>query len=166
MSAVSITLDDEQAQAMFARLATLISQPAKTMRASAQAARRLVYDTFTDETDPWGRRWPRWAPSTRASRARSGAQGRMLLQTGALYRSIEATADDGGIAIQAGGAGAPYADFHQFGNPLHRAWGRKPSPLAQRAFLPVRAPGVADIPAAWWAEILLPVETALARAAA
>jgi len=165
MASVSITLDDQQAQAMFVRLANLVAQPSKALRASAQAARRLVYDTFTDETDPWGRRWARWAPSTRTLRSRSGAQGRVLLRTGALYRTIEATPDDNGITIQAGGASAFYGEFHQFGNPAHKAWG-KPSPLPQRAFLPLRAPGVADVPAAWWAEILLPVETALARAAA
>jgi hypothetical protein len=46
-----------------------------------------------------------------------------------------------------------------------RAWGGKVSPLPQRAFLPLRAPGVADIPAAWWQEILIPIETAIGRAA-
>lgn len=154
MAALSVNLDDTQAQALFARLADLVSRPSGPLRQSAQSLRRLVYDTFTDESAPWGSRWPRWAASTRKSRQRSGAQGRMLLRTGALYRSIDATADDSGITLQAG-AGAPYAEFHQFGT----------TRLPQRAFLPIRSPGVADIPPMWWAEILLPVEVAIARAA-
>lgn len=163
MTALSVTLNDEQAQALLQRLADLVARPAGSLRQSAQALRRLVYDTFADETDPWGRRWARWAPSTRAARLRTGAQGRVLLRTGAMYSSIDARSDDEGVTV---GASSEHAQYHQFGNPSHRAWGRKLSPLPQRAFLPLRSPGVADVPSSWWAEILLPVETAIARAAA
>jgi phage gpG-like protein len=79
-----------------------------------------------------------------------------------MYRSIDYFANDSAIGVS---VGTDYASYHQFGNPLHRAWGRKVSPLPQRAFLPLRSPGVADIPAAWWLEILLPIEAAIARAA-
>lgn len=159
---VTVMLDDAQAQALFARLVDLVSRPAGPLRQSAQALRRLVYDTFQDQSDPWGRRWQAWAPATRQDRTRRQSSGAILRDTGALYRSINATADDGGVSVD---ATSEYASYHQFGNPGHRAWGGKPSPLAQRAFLPVRAPGVADVPASWWPEILFPVETALARVA-
>lgn len=161
MSGVTVTSNDEAAQAMLARLAQIVARPQAALSQSAQSLRRLIIDTFSNQTDPWGRRWERWAPATRASRARSGGSGQILREFGTLFRSIEARADDGGVTAT---VGADYASYHQFGNPSHRAWGGPVSPLPQRAFLPERAPGVVDIPAAWWAEILFPVELALARA--
>ena len=159
---ITVTQSDEQAQALFARLTSFVSNPRPAIVQSGQVLQRLVRDTFTRTTDPWGRRWQRWAPATRAARNRTGASGQILLDTGALFNSIDYRADADSVTVS---AGTPYAQFHQFGNPNHRAWGGPARPLAQRAFLPVRSPGVADIPAPWWLEILFPVELALARAA-
>jgi len=160
--AVTVTVNDEQAQQTMQRLASLVQNPSGPLRASAQTVRRLVQDTFRDTTDPWGKRWPRWAPATRAARLRRSGSGQVLLDTGKLYGSVEATASPDGVEVR---VGTEYASYHQFGNPQHRAWGGPVSPLPQRAFLPVRSPGVADVPASWWLEILLPVEAAIAKAA-
>jgi phage gpG-like protein len=160
--AVSVLVNDQQAQQTLERLRTLVAAPAAPLRQSAQSLRRLVQDTFGAQTDPWGRRWQRWAESTRRARARDTAGGSVLIRTASLYRSIDAIPSNDGIEVR---ADADYASYHQFGNPAHRAWGGPVRPLAQRAFLPVRAPGVADVPAAWWLEILLPVEAAIAKAA-
>jgi phage gpG-like protein len=160
--AVSVTVNDEAAQALLQRLQALISNPSAPLRASAQTLRRLVIDTFQDQSDPWGRRWKAWAPSTRKERARNTSGAGILLRTFAMFRSVEAQSTADGVTVT---VGTEYASYHQFGNPAHRAWGGKVSPLPQRAFLPLRAPGVADIPASWWQEILLPVENAIAGAA-
>lgn len=160
--AVTVTVNDEPAQALLARLASLIANPSALLRASAQTLRRLVIDTFQDQSDPWGRRWRAWAPATRRERARSTSGGGILLRTFAMFRSVEVQATSSGLSVS---VGPEYASYHQFGNPQHRAWGGRVSPLPQRAFLPLRAPGVADIPANWWREILLPVESAIAKAA-
>mgnify|MGYP000965450028 CR=1 FL=1 len=162
---ISVRLDDEQAQALLRRLGEVASNPGQALRASALSLRRLIIDTFSNQTDPWGRRWPRWAPATRAARARLGGSGQVLRLSGNLFRSIDAKGDDQGVTATVG-VGAEYASYHQYGNPSHRAWGGPVSPLPQRAFMPERAPGLVDIPAPWWAEILLPVEAALARAGA
>ena len=163
MSGFTVTSQDEAAQAKLTRLAQIVARPQSALNQSALALRRLVQDTFRDERDPWGRNWARHAPATSASRDRTGASGQILLDTGRMYNSIDAIADDSGVTV---GVGTEYASFHQFGNPSHRAWGGPVSPLAQRAFLPERAPGVVDVPAAWWYEILFPVESALERAGA
>lgn len=160
--AVSVQINDEQAQALLQRLASFVTNPSAPLRQSAQALRRLVKDTFTATTDPWGRRWARWAPATRAARLRVGGRGSILVDTGRMSDTVDATASADAIEVR---VGTDYASFHQFGNPAHRAWGGKVSPLPQRAFLPVRSPGVADVPAGWWFEILLPVEAAIAKAA-
>lgn len=162
MSSVTVTSHDEAAQAKLQRLAQIVASPRQALSGSAQALRRLVQDTFRDERDPWGSPWRSHAPATSRARDRTSASGQILLDTGRMYGSIDATADDNGVSV---GVGTEYASFHQFGNPGHRAWGGPVSPLAQRAFLPERAPGVADVPAAWWYEILFPVEAALERAA-
>ena len=159
---VSVTLDDAQAQALFARLTALVANPRGALVQSGQVLQRLVRDTFTRTTDPWGRRWQRWAPSTFKARDRTGGSGQILLDTGRMFNSIDYQADASSVSVS---VGTDYASYHQFGNPNHRAWGGPVRPLAQRAFLPVRAPGVADIPAPWWFEILLPVESAMAKAA-
>lgn len=161
MSGVNVTLDDELAQAMLARLAQIVAKPRAALTGSAQALRRLIKDTFQDQRDPWGRPWQGWAPATAAARDRTGGGGSILVDIGRLSNSVDATADESGVTAI---VGTDYASYHQFGNPSHRAWGGPVSPLPQRAFLPERAPGVVDIPAAWWAEILFPVELALARA--
>lgn len=163
MSGFSVTSNDAAAQAKLQRLAQIVAHPAQALNQSAQALRRLVQDTFRDERDPWGRPWSSHAPATSAARDRASASGQILLDTGRMYNSIDATADDGGVTV---GVGTDYASYHQFGNPNHRAWGGPVSPLAQRAFLPERAPGVVDVPASWWYEILFPVEAALERAGA
>lgn len=158
---VTVTANDEAAQALLGRLQALVSNPSAPLRASAQTLRRLVIDTFQDQSDPWGRRWQRWAPSTRRARGNTSGGG-ILLRTFRMFRSVEAQATADGVSVS---VGTEYASYHQFGNPQHRAWGGPISPLPQRAFLPLRAPGVADIPATWWTEILLPVELAISRAA-
>lgn len=163
MSGFTVTSNDAAAQAKLARLAQIVAHPAQALNQSAQALRRLVQDTFRDETDPWGRRWTPWASATAVARDRTGASGQILLDTGRMYGSVDAIADDNAVTV---GVSTEYAEFHQFGDPSHRAWGGPVSPLPQRAFLPERRPGVVDIPAPWWYEILFPVELALERAGA
>jgi len=161
---VRVTLDDAAAQALMARLAEIVARPRSALTQSSQALRRLVQDTFRDERDPWGRAWTRHAPATRAARDRVNAAGNILIDTGRMYGTVDAVADDDGVAVS---VTAPYAGYHQFGNPGHRAFGGPVSPLPQRAFLPIPAEGLAPtVPASWWYEILFPVQSALDRARA
>jgi len=162
MSGVSVQLDDVQAQALLQRVADIIASPARALSLSAMTLRRLVHDTFRDQQDPWGRRWTPHAPATRTLRNRVNAGIDILVDTGTMAGKVEARADANGVEVT---VGTDYASYHQFGDPNHTFFGRPSAPLPQRAFLPVRSPGVADIPATWWLEILLPVEAALARAA-
>ena len=53
MSGVNVTLDDELAQAMLARLAQIVARPQAALSQSAQSLRRLIIDTFSNQTDPW-----------------------------------------------------------------------------------------------------------------
>ena len=161
MSAVAVKLDDAQAQALLQRLADVVANPARPLSLAAMTLRRLVHDTFRDQQDPWGRPWTPHAPATRALRNRVNAGLNILFDTGAMAGNVEARADANSVEVT---VGADYASYHQFGDPNHTFFGRPSAPLPQRAFLPVRSPGVAAIPAPWWLEILLPVEAALARA--
>lgn len=162
MSGFTVTYDDEQAQALLQRLAQIVAKPRAALTGSAQALRRLIKDTFNDGVDPWGRRWAPHAPSTARARDRIGGGGSILVDTGRLSNSVDAIADENGVTAI---VGTDYASYHQFGNPSHRAWGGPVSPLPQRAFLPERAPGVVDVPASWWYEILFPVQAAIDNAA-
>ena len=163
MSSITVTSNDAAALAKLQRLAQIVAKPAQALSGSAQALRRLVKDTFQDQRDPWGRPWARHAAATTAARDRSGIAANILYEFGTLSNSVDAKADETGVTAV---VGTDYASHHQFGNPSHRAWGGPVSPLPQRAFLPERAPGVVDVPAAWWYEILFPVELALERAGA
>jgi len=160
MSGFSVTYDDERAQALLQRLSQIVARPRQALTGSAQALRRLIKDTFQDQRDPWGRPWTRHAPATAAARDRTGGGGSILFDTGRLSNSVDAIADENGVTAI---VSTDYASYHQFGNPSHRAWGGPVSPLPQRAFLPERAPGVVDVPASWWYEILFPVQAAIDR---
>lgn len=159
----TVTKDDERAQALLARLSAIVASPRSALTGSAQALRRLVQDTFRDERDPWGRAWTRHAFATQVARDRTNASSQILIDSGAMYGTIDATADDSSVSVS---VGTEYASYQQFGNPSHRAWGGPVSPLPARPFLPERAPGVVDIPAPWWYEILFPIEAAIDRASA
>ena len=150
---VTVTLDDAQAQALFACPGDLVTRPAGPLRQSAQALRRLVYDTFQDQADR-GRRWRHGRPQRR-DRTRRNSSGAILRDTGRSIAPSTQTADDGG------GASMRRANTRATTSSATRATARggKPSSLAQRVPA-VRAPGVADVPASWWPEILFPVETA------
>ena len=159
----SVTKDDERAQALLQRLATIVANPRGALSQSAQALDRLVRNTFEDKRDPWGQAWARHAPATTAARDRTNASDQILIDTGAMFATLNATADESSVSVS---VGTEYASYQQFGDPNHRAWGGPVSPLPARPFLPERAPGVVDIPAPWWYEILFPIEAAIDRACA
>ncbi|MBF9641284.1 hypothetical protein IAI27_11405, partial [Streptococcus pseudopneumoniae] len=51
MSSITVTSNDAAAVAKLQRLAQIVAKPAQALSGSAQALRRLVQDTFRDETD-------------------------------------------------------------------------------------------------------------------
>ena len=156
MASVTVRLDDDAAQRMFANLVALLQRPRAPLTQAGQALERLVRDTFADKADPWGRRWAPWAESTRKQRARQTSGQGILLRKFDLFRSLgNAVTSD--TSVEVFSRGVDYASFHQFGVPNRR--------LPQRAFFPLRSEGVADIPAKWWVEILKPVEAAIDREA-
>lgn len=93
------------------------------------AQRRLlkrVKDRFLREVDERGIPWPGLSPYTQKRKGIMG-DGQILVDTGALYKSIRVEKGAGGpgtvrvntgagFRIVAGGSEAPYAPVHQFGS--------------------------------------------------
>lgn len=148
MAAFEIKIDDAAAQALFARLEKNAKANDKAMRESALSIKQKVYETFRSARDPWGTPWQALSPLTLKARKRRGnASVQPLIDTGAMYASIEADSGAMHASVSVGG-NLPDARawYNQFGG---KAAMRPPT----RAFLPIRSIGSVDVPEDWIAPV-------------
>lgn len=163
MTTIFAKMSDAEAQAVFDRLEKALADKGPAFREIGERMEQRVRDAFRLEADPWGVQWPPHAPSTIADRERRGiAHAQKLIDSGDLYRSIDAEWDANSATISVGeGPSEAYASVHQFGE---RA-GRMPGFLMpRRSFLPLHSPDVAAIPDEWLDDVVAPLEDLLQKA--
>lgn len=109
---LTVIVEDSQARALIERFAALGIETAPLTRESSLLMEQEVRNTFRNEADPWGQSWPPHAPSTVNKRIRaSNTSTQKLIDTGAMYASVEHTADDTSASVSMDGP----AEVHQFG---------------------------------------------------
>jgi phage gpG-like protein len=148
---------------------TAIQGFASDIGTTVEKAARIVEDkirqTFRDLRDPWGNAWPPLSPVTIAQRqAHNSFNIQPLVDKGTMFDSLQTIRQGDNSSVTIGGPGM-FPDVQQFGNPENKAWGRGHAPIPARAFFPLREGGGADIPEAWIADVLLPIERELQGAA-
>jgi len=135
-----VIIQDEQVNAVLARLAAAVEDTTPAMHEIGQYYEGRVLQNFADESDPEGRPWPRLSAVTlgmglaKGKRlkksghlAKAGRQyltnKKMLVESGDLRRTVHYQADRNQVIIGAGGE-IKYAGVHQFGT-LIAGRGRK-----------------------------------------
>lgn len=155
-----ITAEVEMAgvDAMLTRLRAAAADMTKPMRLIARTLEQHIRQTFRDETGPWGSPWPPHSPVTLKARERRGnASIQKLIDTAAMYDSLRSDATSHEATVEIGaGLPDPRASVHQFGAPEKN--------IPARPFFPLRSDDAADIPQAWWADILAPLDAMLVEA--
>ena len=159
MATATITIDDETAQAMLARVGGVPG--AKAMRQVALAMRQEVYNAFRQRAAPDGTPWPPLSPLTIAARKRRGNKSiQPLVATGDMYRSIKEASTEADATVSIGdGLPDARAWYNQFGT--LDAGGHSPA----RAMLPVSRSG-AEPTAEWLARVTQPIHDAIKAATA
>lgn len=115
---ITITLDDEQAQAAFAELARRGTDMTGLMRRVAGHLADVAEESFAGERSPDGAPWVDLAELTKASRASRGSwPGQKLQVSGELAVSITT---EYGRDFALIGSNAPYARIHQKGGQAGR----------------------------------------------
>lgn len=155
---VTITVEDNGAQALFDRVLSFGDDQTKPMRLIALAAEQEVRQTYRDESSPWGDPWAAHSPVTLAARRRRGQSSvQKLIDTGGMYASIERQSDRNSATVSAG----EWAGVHQFGNPSNLAWGRGSAPIPARPSFPIRAGEKVDLTQEWIDRVTAPLESHL-----
>lgn len=155
---LAIEVDDTDAQRVLTALAGL-PMP-KILRQVADVGAQLTRERFRSETDPEGNPWAPHSPVTLQLRRRRGSPGvGKLVDTGALFGSVRAEADESEARVLVGGAGM-FARVQNEGNPFNRMFGGPLAPIPARPFVPDSS----DLPASYIPPLLAPIERAIERA--
>lgn len=163
---MDVVFDSRDVDRVLNKLRGQLQGSPKAWATVSRVLEQLVRNTFRSETDPWGQPWPPHSPVTLQARRRAGqASLQRLIDSGALYESIDRSSDTASATVFAGG-GLEYAAPQQFGNADNLAWGVAPAPIPARPFFPLRNPGDTepDMPGDWIAAILEPLEANLMEA--
>jgi phage virion morphogenesis protein len=109
---VTISVDRAAFDASVSRLLSLGRDASKQLATVSRIMEEEVRNTFRNEADPWGHPWPPHAPSTVKARERKGnTRTSLLVDTGAMYDSIERSSDATSAQVSMDGP----AEVHQFG---------------------------------------------------
>lgn len=131
MTTITITVDGKAAQDMLSRIVpTVVSD--KTMRQMSLAMKQQVYNAFRFQRAPDGKAWPGLSPLTLARRAKRGNHSiQPLIDTGAMYASIEPANTASEASVTMGVAQDARAIWNQFGT--SRAPARPVFPMTESA---------------------------------
>jgi len=112
MTSLEIIVDDREVAALLKNLADLGADTSKPMRTVSLLMDQEVRNTFRDQADPWGSPWPPHAPLTTERReARGNTSTQKLIDSGAMYASLEHTSDANSATVTMDGP----AEIHQYG---------------------------------------------------
>lgn len=155
---ISVQIDDADAQRLLSAIASL-PMP-KIMRQVADVGAQLTRERFRSETDPDGAPWVPHSPVTLQLRRRRGSPGvGKLIDTGKLFGSIRAEADEAEARVLVGGVGM-FARVQNEGNPQNRMFGGPLAPIPARPFIPDSD----ELPASYIPPLLAPLDRAIERA--
>jgi len=108
---IKIEINSAAVLAAFNRLAALGHNPRPAFDAIGMALENNARKRFEAKTDPSGKAWAKWKPSTIKSYPKDGNK-KLLDRYGDMLASISYQIVDGGVAV---GSGQPYAAYHEFG---------------------------------------------------
>lgn len=150
MTTVTITLDDKDAQALLARAGALPGE--KSMRGASLAMKQEVYNAFRFQRDPSnGAAWPALKAVTLRARAKRGNHSiQPLIDTNAMYGSIEPANTATQASVTMGVEKDARAVWNQFGTP--RVPARATFPMTQTTATPTQA---------WLDAVLKPIRDAV-----
>lgn len=119
---INIKVQDEQVLDYLNQLRARLANPAPAMDSIGQRLEEHIAMRFETRSDPNGKEWGQWEPSTTASypfagtaaAARDGGAGRgkVLERYGSMLGSLSHTFDNSSVTV---GFGEPYAAYHEFG---------------------------------------------------
>jgi phage gpG-like protein len=119
------------------------------MEPASEVLYQLVLGTFKSQSDPWGKPWQPWAPSTAKARARKGdLRLQKLIDTGRLYRSIKKNHTDSSISVS---TDVEYADAHLLGT----------NHIPARPFFPIDSEDHDSFPQEWLNSVFAPIQAEL-----
>lgn len=104
-----ITVTDVGVSAALRAMMAQLSDLTPIYKAIGSKLERNVNLRFDTKTDPAGKAWAAWAPSTAAARKQEG-RGTLLEYTGRMRDSLTFLADGTGVEV---GFGVDYAKFHE-----------------------------------------------------
>lgn len=118
MTGVTMRLDvtDDQVRRMLQALAQRMDNLRPVLNDIGAGLESNIQRRFDTRTDPTGKPWAPWAPSTAKQRAKSG-KGTLMEYTRHLRGSLSYHADADSVEV---GFGYPYAIHHEFGAPKNK----------------------------------------------
>jgi phage virion morphogenesis protein len=108
---LTITVNDSAFRDYLNRLQGRMTDMAPVMAGIGQELESRISARFETETDPSGRPWAAWAPSTQKSYPADG-NARILDRYGHMLKDLSWEADAISVRV---GFGQPYAEYHEFG---------------------------------------------------
>lgn len=108
---ITITVDDQLVIDYLDRLLEKTGDLTQVMGHIGAELEARVSNRFETRSDPLGRPWVEWAPSTREGYPDNGL-GFVLERYGDMLRSLSHSANATSVTV---GFGTPYAAYHEFG---------------------------------------------------
>lgn len=108
---LTISIDDSAFRAELASLYQRMGDLTPVMTSIGMELEGRISARFETQTDPNGRSWAPWSPSTQANYPSDGNH-KLLDRYGDMLRSLSHQADSNSVRI---GLGQPYAAFHEWG---------------------------------------------------
>jgi len=108
---LTITVDDRAFRSYIELLYDRMGDMTPVMSQIGDELESRISGRFETESDPNGRPWAPWAPSTRKSYPKDGNH-RILDRYGDMLGSLNWEADTESVRV---GFGKPYATYHEFG---------------------------------------------------
>lgn len=108
---ITIAVQDQQVLAYLGRIQAKLKNLKPALSGIGMELEAAVSGRFESKTDPAGRAWDPWAPSTEASYPDDG-NGTLLDRYGDMLDSLSWSATKDSVTI---GFGQPYAAFHEWG---------------------------------------------------
>ena len=115
---ITVTVDSQPVADLLAKLRKRMTDLTPVMRSIGQQLETRVAGRFETRTDPLGKSWSPWKPSTVKTYPKDGRR-KLLERYGTMLQSLNFKADANSVRVGFGAAaskrGDAYAAFHEFG---------------------------------------------------
>lgn len=143
---INLDMDSVVTRRLLDKVRKYAHSPRKAVQASLFAFDRLIRNTFQKQTDPWGDPWVDLKDTTWAARRRRGITSKAkLIATAEMFRSLDRNVDsDNRGHISMGTDDRPV---------IPHLLGAQEINLPARPMMPIKPPGVIDMPEDWKREV-------------